>query len=86
VRDPGVRVAATGGAVAGDDGYASSLPCRADESMLCREGRIPVRADDGLHFDCHGFVDPMGGCVGYSAGARRYGEALATAVTRFGVT
>jgi hypothetical protein len=85
-RDPRVRVADTGAAVAGRDGYAPTLPCRTDEAALCRDDRIAVRADDGLHFDCIGTVDFMGGCVGYSAGARRYGAALAAIVQRFGVT
>jgi hypothetical protein len=81
-----VRVADTGAALAGRDGYAPTLPCRPDEVALCRDDRIAVRAADGLHFDCLGTIDWLGGCVGYSAGARRYGDALAAAVLRFDVT
>jgi hypothetical protein len=82
---PAVRIADTGAALAEHEGYALTLPCRADEAALCHDHRIPVRALDGVHFDCIGTLDGLGGCIGYSAGARRYGEALAAAVHRFGV-
>jgi hypothetical protein len=85
-RLPNLRVADTGAALAGPKGYAPSLPCRPDERALCREDRIAVRAADGLHFDCIGAIDGLGGCVGYSAGARRYGDALAAIVLRCGAT
>jgi hypothetical protein len=86
-RDPRVRVADTGAAVAAQDGFARTLPCRPDEVALCgADDRIAVRAEDRLHFDCIGTIDFMGGCIGYSAGARRYGAALAAVVLRFGVT
>jgi hypothetical protein len=85
-RNPRLHVAHTGHALAGSDGYAPTLPCRPDESALCRDDRIVVRNADGLHFDCIGTIDVMGGCIGYSAGARRYGDALAATVQRFGVT
>ena len=75
-----VRVADTGLALAGRDGYASSLPCRPDEAARCEHDRIVVRDADGLHFDCIGTIDVLGGCVGYSSGARRYGDALAATV------
>ena len=80
---PDLRVADTGAALTSkDDGrYAGTLRCEADETWLCADGRIVVRASDRLHFDCHGFVDPMGGCVGYSAGGRRYADAIAAALT-----
>jgi hypothetical protein len=78
-RSPDVRVADTGAALAGPDGYTPTLPCRPDEAALCHDGRIAVRAADGLHFDCIGTIDGLGGCVGYSAGARRYGDAIAAA-------
>lgn len=81
-RDPDVRVAETGDAVAGRGGYVPTLPCRPDEAALCRGDRIAVRAEDGLHFDCIGTIDALGGCVGYSAGARRYGDALAATITQ----
>jgi hypothetical protein len=85
-RNPGLQVADTGDALAGRGAYASTLPCRPDEAALCRDDRIAVRAADGLHFDCFGTIDVLGGCLGYSAGARRYGDALAATVARFGVT
>jgi hypothetical protein len=78
---PNLSVVDTGDALASaDHGYSRALPCRADELLLCDDGRITVRADDGLHFDCHGLMDPLGECLGYSAGARRFGEAIAAAV------
>ncbi len=60
------------------------MPCLPDEGALCHGDRVVVRAADGLHFDCVGSTDGLGGCLGYSAGARRYGAALAAAVLRFG--
>jgi hypothetical protein len=85
-RAPNLGVADTGHALAGRDGYAPTLPCRPDETALCHDDRIAVRNADGLHFDCIGTIDVLGGCLGYSAGARRYGDALAATVVRFGVT
>jgi hypothetical protein len=75
VVDAGTALATAGG------GYAATLPCRPDEAAYCRDGRVVVRSDDGLHFDCHGVPDEMGRCIGYSAGARRFGEAIAAAVS-----
>jgi hypothetical protein len=78
--DPNVRVVDTGAALAADGGsFAPTLPCRADEQAYCAGGRVLVRAADGLHFDCRGTTDPLGGCLGYSAGATRFGDALAAA-------
>lgn len=74
-----LRVADTGAAVAGTGrSFSRSLPCRPHEGF-CHDGRIVARADDGLHFDCHGLPDVLMGCAGYSAGARRFGEAMADA-------
>jgi hypothetical protein len=77
----GVRVVDTGRALT-DDGrtFTRTLPCRPDEQTMCSAGRIVVRSDDGIHFDCHGTATPLAACVGYSAGARRFGEAIADAV------
>lgn len=78
--ESGLRVVDSGAALAGADaGFARTLPCREDEQAYCADGQLVVRADDGLHFDCHGVTGPMGECVGYSAGARRFGEAIAAA-------
>ncbi|MGZ4691439.1 MAG: DUF459 domain-containing protein [Acidimicrobiia bacterium] len=75
-----LRVVDTGAALtSGGKSLESTLPCRPDERAFCVDGRIPVRAADGLHFDCHGTVDWIGGCFGYSAGGRRFGEAIADA-------
>jgi hypothetical protein len=78
--DRGLRVVDSGAALAGADAaFARTLPCREDEQAYCGDGQLVVRADDGLHFDCHGVQGPMGECLGYSAGARRFGEAIAAA-------
>jgi hypothetical protein len=78
--DTHLAVVESGRAVAGADGaFAATLPCREDERAYCADGQLEVRADDGLHFDCHGRQAPMGECLGYSAGARRFGEAMAAA-------
>jgi hypothetical protein len=75
-----LRVIDTGASLTSDGrSFVRSLPCRANERAFCVSGRIPVRAADGLHFDCHGRVDVLGGCFGYSAGGSRFGEALANA-------
>lgn len=75
-----LHVADTGAALTTDArAFSHTLPCRADEVAFCQNGRLVVRADDGLHFDCHGIPDGLGACFGYSAGARRFGEAIADA-------
>jgi hypothetical protein len=82
--DARLHVADTGAALAGPDrSFAASLPCRAGDEG-CRDDRIAVRAPDGLHFDCHGVLEPSMDCTGYSAGARRFGDALADAAVREG--
>jgi hypothetical protein len=73
-------VADTGSAVAADGRtFTATLPCRPDEARYCRDGRVEVRSFDGIHFDCHGRHDETGACIGYSAGGRRFGEAIADA-------
>jgi hypothetical protein len=75
-----LHVVDTGAALTADGRtFSHTLPCRPDEAAYCENGRLVVRADDGLHFDCQGLPDPLGACVGYSAGARRFGEAIADA-------
>ena len=77
--DRRLRVVDTGASVATPGRrFSPSLPCRASEPF-CHDGRIVVRATDGLHFDCHGTPDAAMACSGYSAGGRRFGEALARA-------
>ncbi len=67
----GITVAPTGAALT-EDGvtFTPTLPCYPDEiGRGCgSDGRIAVRNDDGLHF-----------ADAYSAGARRFGEAIAAA-------
>ena len=75
-----LHVVNTGAALTADGRtFSHTLPCRPDEVAYCQNGRLVARADDGLHFDCQGIPDPLGACVGYSAGARRFGEAIADA-------
>ncbi len=75
-----LRVADTGEALTTDGhSFSHTLPCRPDESAYCERGQLVARSDDGLHFDCHGVPDRLGACIGYSAGARRFGEAIANA-------
>ena len=77
--DGALRVVDTGASVAAPGRrFTRSLPCRTAEPF-CHDSRIVVRATDGLHFDCHGTPDAAMACSGYSAGARRFGEALARA-------
>jgi len=78
-----LRVVDTGAALTTDGrSFSRSLPCRPDEHAVCRNGRLVVRSADGLHFDCHGLSSLLGTCVGYSGGARRFGEAIADASAR----
>lgn len=55
--------------------YTDTLPCLPDEGRLqgCVNGRIRVRAPDGVHFANDG--------SGYSAGGRRFADAIDEAVT-----
>ena len=83
--EPHLEVAETGAALTNDDhSYRTSLPCRPDERELCTDGRIVVRSIDRLHFDCHGASVVWTTCPGYSAGAHRYGDALADAAIAAG--
>jgi hypothetical protein len=79
-----LRVVDTGAALTTDGSFAHSLPCRPDEHAGCRDGRIAARSVDGLHFDCQGLSNPLGACLGYSAGSRRFGEAIAVAAATWG--
>jgi hypothetical protein len=55
-------------------GFTLTLPCTDAEThrAACRDGRIPVRSRDGVHFD-------VPGLDGYSSGATRFAEALVDA-------
>ena len=84
-RTPNLEVADTGAALTTDGhSYRPTLPCRSDEREICTDGHVVVRSDDRLHFDCHGALAVRTTCDGYSAGARRYGEALADAALAAG--
>lgn len=65
---------ALGGAV-----FAQSLPCRRVETVArgCVDGMILVRSPDKIHFCPGGYV--FNGCPTYSAGAVRFGTAVAAA-------
>jgi hypothetical protein len=67
-----------GEAVLADGAYTDTLPCLADEGSIqgCINGRIRVRASDGKHFATSG--------SGYSAGGRRFADAIDNAVRQLG--
>ena len=67
-----------GEAVLADGAYTDTLPCLADEGSIqgCVNGRIRVRASDGTHFATSG--------SGYSAGGRRFADAIDNAVRKLG--
>jgi hypothetical protein len=67
-----------GEAVLADGAYTDTLPCLADEGSIqgCINGRIRVRATDGKHFATSG--------SGYSAGGRRFADAIDSAVRKLG--
>jgi hypothetical protein len=72
------RFVDAGDAVLADGSYTDTLPCLADEGWLqgCVNGRIRVRASDGAHFATSG--------SGYSAGGRRFADAIDAAVRELG--
>lgn len=70
------RFVDAGQAVLADGTYTDTLPCLPDEGSVqgCINGRIRVRAFDGAHFANSG--------SGYSAGGRRFADAIDEAVAR----
>jgi hypothetical protein len=70
------RFVDAGQAVLADGVYTNTLPCLPDEGSVqgCVNGRIRVRASDGAHFATSG--------SGYSAGGRRFADAIDEAVSR----
>jgi hypothetical protein len=84
-RLPGVAFADAGAAVLDAGTFTPTLPCLPfeDSSIGCHDGRIDVRAPDGLHL-CPWpapAVDPfVGRCPIYSSGAYRFGHAIHDAV------
>ena len=72
------RFVDAGEAVLNDGAYTDTLPCLADEGSIqgCVNGRIRVRASDGTHFATSG--------SGYSAGGRRFADAIDKAVRKLG--
>jgi hypothetical protein len=72
------RFVDAGEAVLADGVYTDTLPCLPDEGWMrgCVNGRIRVRAADGAHFATSG--------SGYSAGGRRFAEAIDEAVSELG--
>jgi hypothetical protein len=72
------RFVDAGEAVLADGAYTDTLPCLADEGWVqgCVNGRIRVRASDGAHFATSG--------SGYSAGGRRFADAIDAAVRELG--
>ena len=72
------RFVDAGEAVLADGAYTDTLPCLADEGQIqgCVNGRIRVRASDGTHFATSG--------SGYSAGGRRFADAIDSAIRKLG--
>jgi hypothetical protein len=72
------RFVDAGEAVLADGAYTDTLPCLPDEGWMqgCVNGRIRVRASDGAHFATSG--------SGYSAGGRRFADAIDEAVRQLG--
>jgi hypothetical protein len=72
------RFVDAGEAVLADSAYTDTLPCLPDEGQVqgCVNGRIGVRACDGTHFATSG--------SGYSAGGRRFADAIDQAVREQG--
>jgi hypothetical protein len=81
---PRVRYVDAGQAVLDHGQFAVTLPCLTSEGAGegCVDGRIPVRAPDGLHF-CPARMEPGDDrCPIYSGGAVRFGIAMAQPVWR----
>jgi hypothetical protein len=72
------RFVDAGQSVLADGLYTDTLPCLSDEGWMqgCVNGRIRVRASDGAHFAKSG--------SGYSAGGRRFADAIDEAVRELG--
>jgi hypothetical protein len=78
-KEPGTKVVPAGAAVTAPGGvFAATLPCRAGE-QCGPNGQVTIRDPDGVHF-CPVIVGPMVACPVPSAGAARYGQAMAAAV------
>jgi len=78
----GVSYVDAGATVLAPDGtFTRTLPCAADEGpdRGCEDGRIVVRAPDGVHF-CPIATTGAAPCPVYSSGARRFGTAMAQPV------
>jgi hypothetical protein len=72
---PDTRVVRADLAVTDGGRFVPTLPC--DPGEPCGpDGRVVVRAPDGVHF-CPHPTQPAGVCAVYSSGARRYGLAVA---------
>jgi hypothetical protein len=76
--DPEPLFVDAGAAVLRDGKYTEALPCLPDEGpeQGCVNGRIRVRAPDGVHFGTP--------ASGYESGGRRFAEAIDEAVTGLG--
>jgi hypothetical protein len=75
---PATRTVPAGRAVTDHSRWTATLPCQPDEP--CDRGTVTVRSPDGVHF-CPIVPRPMEPCPVYSAGAQRYGTAMAAAAT-----
>jgi hypothetical protein len=71
-----------GRAVVAGGRFTATLPCLPSEGAAdgCVDGRIPVRALDGVHFCPRREGPGTDGCPVYSSGAVRFGFAMAQPV------
>src|SRR5256884_827778 len=81
---PRVRYVDAGQAVLDRGRFATTLPClpTEGEGVGCVDGRIPVRALDGLHFCPVRTGAGTDRCPVYSGGAVRFGVAMAQPIRR----
>jgi hypothetical protein len=73
-----------GQAVLDQGRFTDTLPCLPQEGVAegCVDGRIRVRADDGIHFCLTSIPRGADRCPVYSSGAVRFGSAMAAPVRR----
>ena len=81
---PRVRYVDAGQAVLEGGRFTATMPCLPSEGPGegCVDGRIPVRALDGLHFCPVRTSEGGDRCPVYSSGAARFGLAMAQAIRR----
>jgi hypothetical protein len=79
-----VRYVDAGHSVLDHGRFTDTLPCLPSEGAAegCVDGRIRVRAEDGIHFCLTSIPRTADHCPSYSGGAARFGLAMAEPVRR----